>query len=260
MNSSQLENKVVIVSGGAGRLGRVFSEAIVSEGGVAVIADVDQRRAEVVAEEIEKDHPGAGVLPVELDIRSVASIRTVIENVEGKYGRIDALVNNAYPRNKNYGRKFFEVEYKDFCENMGMHVGGYFLTSQELARHFLGQGYGNIVNISSIYGTIAPRFEIYEGTEMTTPVEYAAIKAAINHLTRYMAQYLKKDSIRVNSLSPGGILDNQPETFLNAYRERSGTTGMLDAKDVTGTLVYLLSDASNVLTGQNIIVDDGFTL
>ena len=96
-------------------------------------------------------------------------------------------MNSAYPRNANYGRKFEDVTYEDFCENIDMGIGGCFLLSQQLVHIFKKQRYGNIINIASIYGVIPPRFEIYEGTEMTMPIEYAAIKAAIIHLTKYFA-------------------------------------------------------------------------
>ena len=93
-------------------------------------------------------------------------------------------------------------------------MGGYFLTSQRYAKYFQNQGYGNIVNIASIYGVVTPKFAIYNETEMTSPVEYAAIKAGLIHLTKYMAKYLKGKNIRVNTISPGGILNNQPKQFL----------------------------------------------
>ena len=134
------------------------------------------------------------------------------------------------------------------------------MTSQQFAEYFKVQGYGNIVNISSIYGVVAPKFEIYENTVMTMPVEYAAIKAGLINLTRYMAKYFKKMNIRVNALSPGGILDKQPESFLDAYAAQCLNKGMLDKSDLSGTLIYLLSDMSKYVNGQNIIVDDGFTL
>ncbi len=183
-----------------------------------------------------------------------------IKYLDNKYGRIDALVNNAYPRNKNYARHFFDVEHNDFVENLGLNLGGYFTTSQQFAKYFQKQGYGNIINISSVYGVIAPRFEIYEGTHMTTPVEYAAIKSGLIHLTKYMAKYFKGMNIKVNTLSPGGILDTQSKSFLDAYKQKCSNKGMLDKNDLKGTLIYLLSDMSKYLNGQNIIVDDGFSL
>jgi NAD(P)-dependent dehydrogenase (short-subunit alcohol dehydrogenase family) len=107
---------------------------------------------------------------------------------------------------------------------------------------------------------MAPRFEVYENTAMTMPVEYAVVKSALLHLTRYMAKYYKGQNIRVNAISPGGILDRQPEQFVARYNASCMSKGMLEKGDLVGTLLYLLSDQSRFVTGQNIIIDDGFTL
>ena len=107
---------------------------------------------------------------------------------------------------------------------------------------------------------LAPRFELYNNTEMTMPVEYAAIKSALIHFTKYLAKYLKGKNIRVNSISPGGILDNQPEEFLLKYKKFCLNKGMLDPNNISGTLNFLLSDMSELINGQNIVVDDGFAL
>ena len=184
----------------------------------------------------------------------------MIDQVLRRYGRIDAVVNSAYPRNKSYGRRLEEVAYQDFCENTSLHLGGYFLVAQQFCLAFKAQGRGNLVNMSSIYGSMVPRFELYEGTSMTMPVEYAAIKAAIEHLTRYFAQYFKGFGIRVNSLSPGGVLAEQSSDFVGAYNSYCASKGMLEADDVVGALIFLLSEESRYITGQNLIVDDGFSL
>jgi NAD(P)-dependent dehydrogenase (short-subunit alcohol dehydrogenase family) len=143
---------------------------------------------------------------------------------------------------------------------LGLNLGGYFTASQQFSQYFKKQGYGNIINISSIYGVIAPKFEVYDNTPMTMPVEYAAIKSGLIHLTKYMAKYFKGMNIKVNALSPGGIFDSQPEAFLEKYKEKCLNKGMLDKSDLKGTLVYLLSDMSRYVNGQNIVVDDGFSL
>lgn len=254
-----LNGKVIVVTGGAGLLGRQFCSAIAEYGGLVVVADRDIAAAETVAADISVRHPGL-VVPEVLDITSKTSVADLIARLQQRHGHVDAVVNNAYPRNRNYGRRFEDVQYEDFCENVGLHLGGYFLVSQQFALFFKQQGWGNIVNMSSIYGSIAPRFDVYEGTTMTMPVEYAGIKAAVVHLTLYLAQYFKRDGIRANCLSPGGIFDNQAESFVRKYNSKAGKKGMLDASDMVGALVFLLSDASKHMTGQNLIVDDGFSL
>lgn len=257
--SAVLSGRTVVVTGGAGRLGSKFCSAIVEHGGTAIVADVNQTQAEEVVLRLDEIRKG-GAFAVAIDITDAQSIHDAIRNVNERAGPIHALVNNAYPRNANYGRRLEEVTYEDFCDNLGMHLGGYFLASQKFAELFAATGGGAIVNISSIYGVIAPRFEVYAGTSMTMPVEYAAIKAGVIHLTKYFAQYFKKSGVRVNAISPGGILDRQPSDFLAAYAEHCGQKGMLNPDDVAGALVYLLSDSAAAVTGQNIVIDDGFSL
>jgi NAD(P)-dependent dehydrogenase (short-subunit alcohol dehydrogenase family) len=255
-----LTDKVIVITGGAGLIGQEFVKAVIEQNGIAIIADINEELGHQVKKKLSNDLNSKSINFIKLDITSKDSLQHCILSLDEKYKRIDALVNNAYPRNKNYARHFFDVEYEDFVENLGLNLGGYFTTSQQFSKYFKEQGYGNIINISSIYGVVAPKFEIYNGTTMTTPVEYAAIKSGLIHLTKYMAKYFKGMNIKVNTLSPGGIFDNQTEEFLNAYKQECLNKGMLEKKDLKGTLVYLLSDMSRYVNGQNIVVDDGFSI
>ena len=259
MNTRVCGGQVVVITGGAGLIGSCFAGAVAQQGGIAVVADVDSGAAARIAAEYPLDS-GGKIEGAHLDITDRNSICRLIDDLCQRYGRIDAVVNNAYPRNSNYGRRLEEVEFSDFCENVDSHLGGYFLVAQQFCRFFKEQRGGVVINMSSIYGSMAPRFDVYDGTSMTMPVEYAAIKSAIEHLTRYFAQYYKKSGIRVNSISPGGILADQPTNFLNEYNKHCATKGMLSPDDVTGALLFLLSDEARFITGQNLIVDDGFSL
>lgn len=236
-----LSNKVIVVIGGAGLLGKELVHTVNDANGIAICADL-----------ISEDYA--------IDITSKESIQKLIGKAKMQYGKIDAVVNSAYPRTKTFGNHFFDVEYEDFCINTNLQLGGAFLVMQQFAKYFKQQGYGNIVNISSIQGVVAPKFETYEGTSMSSPVAYSAIKAGVIHMTKYVAKYLKGTNIRVNCISPGGILDGQNERFLKQYKDICLNKGMLDSNDLNGTLVYLLSDMSRCVNGQNIVVDDGFSL
>ncbi len=255
-----LNGKIIIITGGAGLIGKQFTKAVINQGGIPIIADIDDVKLNKAVEELSQLFSRERFDSFKLNVTSKDSVKECINYVDTKYKKIDALINNAYPKNKNYGKYFFEVEYKDFVENLGENLGGCFVPSQLLSLYFKKQGYGNIVNISSIYGVIAPKFEIYDNTKMTIPVEYAAIKSGLIHLTKYMAKYLKDKNIRVNAISPGGVLDDQPEEFLKNYKKYCLNKGMLNENDLNGALIFLLSDMSNYVNGQNIIVDDGFTL
>lgn len=248
-----LKNKTVVIVGGAGLLGQEFVKSTLKNGANVFVMD-----------SCSKDNWNklniSDVYFISSDITNDESVKSSIDKIAKCSEEIDSLVNSAYPKNINYGRHFFDVNIADFNGNVAMHLGGYFLTCQQFAKYFKNQGYGNIINVASVYGVIPPRFEIYNGTKMTTPVEYAIIKAGIIHLTKYMAEYLKGSNIRVNCISPGGILNKQPKSFLKAYKRMSLSKGILDKSDINGTLLYLLSDMSKYVNGQNIIVDDGFSL
>ena len=131
-----LKGQVIVVTGGAGRIGRAFVQCIAENQGIAIIADTDKEQGEKLKESLKHERLIGSVDAFKLDITSKNSIQALIQQVSEKYGHIDAVVNNAYPRNKNYGRSFFEVEYEDFCENVSLHLGGYFLVAQQMASYF----------------------------------------------------------------------------------------------------------------------------
>jgi NAD(P)-dependent dehydrogenase (short-subunit alcohol dehydrogenase family) len=256
-----LTEKVVLITGGAGLLGAFFAEAAAREGAYVVLVDVNTEKGEVVTANIKKKTGNQKVSFERCDITSTIEVDQLVERVVENFGKIDGLINNAYPRNKNYGKKFEEVTYTDFCENLDMHLGGYFLMSQKIGFQMMKQKSGNIINMGSIYGFAAPRFDVYDGTLMTMPVEYAAIKGGILNLTKYLASYLGPYNIRVNTISPGGIWDKQPDDFVKKYSDKVLLgKRMANPEDVTGAAIFLLSEASRYITGQNVVIDGGWSL
>jgi len=260
-NFFNLTNKVCVITGGAGLIGSAFSKACAEYNGNVVVVDIDEKKGYQLAEKIKKETKNKNIIFRKCDITNIEEIQNLIGITLRKFKKIDALVNSAYPQNKNYGRKFEEVSYSDFCENVDMHLGGYFLITREISKIMMKQNYGNIINMGSIYGFAAPRFEIYKGTNMTVPPEYAVIKGGIINLTKYLASYLGRYNIRVNAISPGGIFDNQPKCFVKRYSEKVVLgKRMANTDDLTGVLIFLLSCASKYITGQNIVVDGGWSL
>jgi len=258
-----LTNKIIILTGGSGFIGQEFCKSISSNDGTVVIADINENLEESYEKIIDKDDN----LDFQfLDITSKNSIHNIIDYTHKKYGKIDAWINNAYVTSHNNSQKreytddFLKMSYDEFCNSLQFNLGGTFLCSQLITKYFIKQEYGNIINISSMYGVIAPRFDIYEDTDMTMPADYAVNKSALIHFTKYLAKFLKGKNIRVNCISPGGVLKNQPEIFIDNYKEFSLNKSMLNKKDISGTLIFLLSHLSNSINGQNIIVDDGWTL
>lgn len=257
--SISIQGKTILVVGAAGRIGRVIVESVLLAGGSAIALDTDAAGLQTLIEAHGTDALGCATV----DMSDRASIDHALAAAHSRFGSVDGAVNTAYPRNARYGRHFFDVEYADFCENTGLHVGGYFLFMQACARYALAHRQPfSLVNLSSIYGSVAPRFDVYAGTTMTMPVEYAAIKAGIEHMTRYVNAYMKgkQSGFRANCVSPGGVLAGQDQQFLARYGDYCLSKGMLGASDVTGAILYLLSDASRYVVGQNLIVDDGFSI
>lgn len=252
-----LKDKTVLVVGAAGLLGQEIVESVIREGAKVIAADISVEALAPLKEKLSDKQ----LVITSIDITDKPSISKVFKEAEDIWGGLDGAVNTAYPRNKNYGRKLFDVTFEDFSENLSIHLGGYFLFMQQCAAYSKEKKRAvSLVNMSSIYGVIAPRFEVYKGTEMTTPVEYAAIKSALIHLGKYVSAYMKGTDFRVNSLSPGGLLAGQDDTFLEKYSSHCSRKGMLNPEDVTGTINFLLSDISTYMSGQNLIVDDGFTI
>lgn len=256
-----LQGKVVVVTGGAGLIGRGFVRAVIQSGGTAIVADSDEVAGRRVVEELSAELQTDRIEFLEVDISLKDSVCGMVETILVQHQRIDGLVNNAYPRNKNYGRAFEDVEYEDFCESLSLHLGGYFLMSKEVSKAMVRQRSGVIIFIASIYGFMAPRFELYENTGFTSPVEYSAIKGGLLSLTKYLASYLGKHGIRVNALSPGGVYNNQSAAFVDQYIKKVVIDQrMAEPEDLTGALTFLLSDSSRYVTGQNIVVDGGWSI
>lgn len=252
-----LENKTILIAGAGGLLGTRLVPAILAQGGKVIAADIN---IEVMTErlislgvDIENEH----LTLTTLDVTNEESVSKLFST----HTNIDGAVNSTYPRNKTYGAHFFDVSLESFNENLSLHLGSAFLFTQQCASYFKKhENHFSLVNISSIYGVVAPKFEIYDNTQMTMPVEYAAIKSAIQHLNKYTVVYVNDSRFRINCVSPGGIFDHQPDAFLEAYKTKTHGAGMLDVEEVVGSILFLLSEQSRYITGQNIIVDDGFSL
>ena len=253
-----LRNKKILVIGAAGLLGIGLVKQLLIEGAEVVAADINIDLLKKRLNSLDIEQYSAAVTFLSVDFLNKDEVKKLFQDVGDS---LTGAVNCAYPRNKNYGKHFFDVDVNDFNENVSINLGSSFLFMQECARYFKSNTKDfSLVNISSIYGVVAPKFELYNNTNMTTPVEYAAIKSALIHLSRYVIKYVADSRFRVNLVSPGGIYDEQPEGFLDAYKKETFGKGMLDVADILGTIIFLLSSSSKFVTGQNIIVDDGFSI
>ncbi|TDO77432.1 NAD(P)-dependent dehydrogenase (short-subunit alcohol dehydrogenase family) [Flavobacterium chryseum] len=244
--NNRLKNKIIIVTGGNGLLGKAIVERLISEGAFCINFEINH--------ETNDDLSG-----VHCDITDSDSIDNALEIVLLKYKKIDGLVNNAYPRTKDWGNKFEDIEFNSWKQNVDWQLNSYFYLTQKVAIQMASQKTGSIINMASIYGVVGADFSVYEGTTMTMPAAYSAIKGALVNFTRYVASYFGPQQVRVNTVSPGGIFDNQNETFINNYCKKVPMRRLGTPEDIAPTVAFLLSDDSKYITGQNLIVDGGWT-
>ena len=246
-----MSDKKIVVVGANGLLGKSIVDELLAHSCEVIATDIRTDNLEKIYSSNKR------VTIYELDICSEAAIAKFFTSL----GVIHGAVNSSYPRNKSYGDHFFDVTIDNFNENVSLNLGSSFCFSKHCALHFLKYKHDfSLVNVASVYGVIAPKFDIYEKTTMSTPVEYAAIKSALIHLSKYISSYVNDSRFRVNTVSPGGIIDDQNPIFVENYRNNTHGKGMLDPSDIVGAILFLLSEQSKFIVGQNLIVDDGFTL
>lgn len=256
IDAFDLSSNVAVVTGGAGLIGREVCLGLAEQGAIVVVADRDADAGRALATEIG----GSGHFRA-VDITSGDEVEAMVASVVEEFGSLDILVNTAYPRNENYGQQYEEMTLEDWRENVDLHLNSYFYSSYCASLVMKEQaGGGSIVNLGSIYGVQGPDFTVYEGTGMTSPVEYAAVKGGILNLVRYMASYLGEHDVRVNAVSPGGVFNDQQEAFVENYERETPLGRMAEPADVVGPVVFLASDAAAYVTGHNLVVDGGWTI
>lgn len=249
-----LKNKIIVVCGGLGRIGFNLTKEILKNGGTVICADINDSNSFKITKKYIKNFNYC-----KFDISKNEEIDKLIKFCN-TFKKIDGIVNCAYPKPLNYGKKFKNLDFKYLNDFFNLHLSSSIIINQKFIKLFLKQKHGNIINFSSIQGISSPKFEHYKQTKMTSPLEYTAAKSSIIAITKYLAKYCKNKNIRINCISPGGIKDNQPSIFLKKYKEATLNKGMLDPDDIMGSIIFLLSDTSKYINGQNLIVDDGWSL
>lgn len=249
--------KTILVAGAAGLLGKHIVKALLAANYQVLACDLSLELLQQRLAAVSVDPMQPALTLVELDLTNTEQLSQFFQ----QQTMIDGVVNCIYPRNKKYGADFLAVTLDDFNDNVALNLGSSFYLLQSCAKYYQQhQRPLSVVNFASIYGVVAPEFDIYQDVAFTMPVEYAAIKSALIHLSKYVCKYVGHSDFRVNVISPGGILDQQPAEFTEKYREKCMGTGMLPPESMAGTVLFLLSDDARYINGQNIIVDDGFTL
>lgn len=252
-----LAGRIVIVTGGAGQLGRAFTGALSAAG--ARIAVIDREAVP------DTDH----VLSIACDITDRAALEGALSRIEsrwgGPYGLVNAAAIDSPPNSPPEENGPFETYPEaSFDRIMDVNVKGTVLCCQVFGGAMARQGRGSIVNIASIYGMVSPDQSLYQyrrdrGEVFFKPVAYATSKSALYNLTRYLAGYWGGKGVRVNTLTLGGVYNNQDPAFLERYQAKVPLGRMADAQEYNGVVQFLLSDAASYVTGSNVVVDGGFT-
>ena len=244
---NRLEKKIIIITGGNGLLGSAIIEKLIADGAFVINLDINHKTNESLSN-------------IECDITNQESVDNSLNLIINKYKKIDGLVNNAYPRTQDWGSKFENIKLDSWKKNIDWQLNSYFYMSQQVAIQMGKQKNGSIINMASMYGVVAPDFTVYDGTNMTMPAAYSAIKGGLVNLTRYIAAYFGAQQVRVNTISPGGIFDNQNVTFVQNYEKKVPMRRMGTPEDIAPSVSFFLSDDSKYITGQNLIIDGGWTI
>jgi NAD(P)-dependent dehydrogenase (short-subunit alcohol dehydrogenase family) len=244
-----------VVSGVGGRIGLAVAQTLLGASKPVVGLDIHDRAWDTLVQ----DYPGL-FLGFSASVTDVTVMGQALDAGEAQFGPVTGAVHAAYPRTDDWGAPFDDVSPDSLKENLFGQLGGTLLFSREVVTRMRHHQGGSVVLISSIQGIRAPRFDHYEGLDMSSPAEYSAVKAGVIGFSRWLAKNVASTNIRVNCVSPGGIVADQPELFQQRYRADCLTKGLLDPEDVVGAIGFLLSDDSRYVSGQNIVVDDGWSL
>lgn len=266
----KLDGRVAIVTGGVGLLGAEFCRTLAEAGAAVVVLDLNAEKCTAIAESLTQ--AGYRALAAPTDITQPASVNAMLQKVIETFGRVDILVNSAAldpkfdPTAAAKGiapGSFEDYPLEQWNAALNVNLTGMFLVTQAVARQMVAQGKkGSIINICSTYGLNGPDQRIYikEGKRVAyKPVYYTTTKAGVMGFTKYLAAYYAGTEIRVNALTPGGVFNNHEDYFVQNYSAKTILGRMAQKDEMNGALLFLASDASSYMTGNNVVVDGGWT-
>ncbi|MCF8259959.1 MAG: SDR family oxidoreductase [Melioribacteraceae bacterium] len=265
MELFSLNGKVAIVTGALGLIGKEHCKALSEAGANVVVADLNLEKCEEFALSLKTKSIG-----VFLDVTRKEILESALNTIIDRFGKIDILINNAAindmfenPKAAAEQSKFENYPLEIWQKSLDVNLTGVFLCSQVFGKQMADQGSGSIINIASTYGITGPDQSLYidkNGKQnFFKPPAYSATKGGVIAFTKYLAAYWGKNGVRVNTLSPGGVENNQDEFFIEQYSKRTPLNKMAEVNDYKGAVVFLASDASKYMTGANLIVDGGWT-
>ncbi len=248
-----MKKKNIIITGGFGTIGIALSKSLLRQGHNVIIIDTKVKKKNNL---INKKN----LFVIKKNINKENEIKKFVFQIAKKFSKIDALVHCSYPKTKDWGLKLEKLNQKSLNENLNNHLGSTIILSKIIINQFIKQKFGNLILLSSIMGLNNPKFETYKGTNMSSPIEYSAIKSGIISITKYLAKYYSKKNLKINCVSPGGIKSNLPKKFIKNYKKQCNAKGLLNPEDVVDGINFLLSDKSNFISGHNLVIDDGYSL
>ena len=266
-----LKKKTIIITGGAGLLGLEYAKVLSHAGAEVVIVDLNEK-IQKLKTTTSKNGLNNNIYLIETDITNKPEVSHMVTEVEDQFGKVDVLINNAAyncpaDNQKNNFFEFFEYPLDNWIKSIDINLTGMFLCCQKVIKSMIDMNIkGVIINISSTYGIVAPDQRIYSSIkhidnnkQFIKPADYSVTKSGIINFTKYLAALYGKHGIRVNTLTPGGVWDNQDENFVKAYVQKTVLNRMADKSDYNGAILFLASDASKYMTGANLIIDGGWT-
>jgi len=253
-----LTGKVIVISGGCGLIGRAFCEAAAQFGANVVVADIPISKPSEFAKQLTERNK-IECIGIEVEVENKDSVNKLKDVVLQKFGKIDGLVTGHQNKSHLIFEPFEEVSEENWDKVVEVNLKGTFLLCQIIGSYMASRGEGAIVNIPSTYSVVAPNQNLYKGTKMGCPAAYSASKGGIDALSQYLASYWAAKGVRVNMITPHGVWNNHEEAFEKNFANFSPMERMSYNHEVAPALIYLLSDASTYVTGNNMLVEGGWT-
>ena len=262
-----LEGRNIVITGASGLLGSQYANILSSAGANIILLDIDTTKNEKLKSALVKKYKNK-ISAYTLDISNQIEVNKTSKKIIKDFKKIDGLINNAAYTTKGAKEKsdnafgtFENFPIDIWQKSLDINLSGVFFCSQAFGKIMAKQGKGVIVNIASTYGLVGADQRIYGNSGLNLPISYAATKGAIINFTRYLAAYWHGKNIRVNTLSPGGVMDKtyQEKSFIKKYSEKTILGRMANKDEYNGAMLFLISDASSYMTGANLVVDGGWT-
>lgn len=255
----ELKGKVIVISGACGLIGRAFCEAAAQWGAHIVCADIEIAKPTEFAQKLEEKH-GRKMRGFALNVAVKSDVVALKDFVYNEFGKVDGLVCGHQNKSHLKFEPFEEVGEENWDTVVEINLKGTFLLCQVIGSEMAKAGSGSIVNIPSTYSVVAPNQNLYKGTSLGCPAAYSASKGGVDALSRYLASYWAAKGVRVNMITPHGVWNNHEEKFEQNFANFSPMQRLSYNHEVASALVYLLSDASSYVTGDNMLVEGGWTV